>query len=309
VPGSFLSALPQFFVFPLILVATLTAVYLLLRMLAGSEPESAVDLMHDVTAAGPHGRAQLLHTLADGLRRGTLDLESVPTSELEALWQGSVDPTAPPASRRTLQSTLLMVLAHKHDPALTRHALDTLADPDPELRQVALMALAIMHDPATLGVLRESLASADPEERELALGALANLARQEGEGGPAREALAELLRSDDGLLARNAALQLGLLGDARAAPFVERMLVRESYGNDPALDARLASIPEGPSRTSAREAAVEQFLVTACAAAARLGGSSLSSPLQHLKDADPSLKVKSAAIDALHELQGSQPES
>src|SRR5262249_20793843 len=88
VPGSFLESLPQFFVFPAILVATLTAAYFGLRMLVGSSPADARELVAQVrSAGGEHGQWQALHALADGLRTGRFDLASVAPADLAALYR------------------------------------------------------------------------------------------------------------------------------------------------------------------------------------------------------------------------------
>ena len=85
VPGSFLQSVPQFFVFPLILVATLTVIYLGLRWLSGSTPSDARQLLVDLRLSGPHSRWQVAQQLADGLQRGRLTLDTVPPAELAAV--------------------------------------------------------------------------------------------------------------------------------------------------------------------------------------------------------------------------------
>jgi HEAT repeat protein len=56
------------------------------------------------------------------------------------------------------------------------------------------------------------------------------------------------------------------------------------------------------SRAFTRESVVETFLVKACLAASELGDPATRPLLEKLREADPSMKVRSAAIDALHEL-------
>ena len=301
-PGSFLSALPQFFVFPAILVATLTAVYLLLRVLAGSGDESVPELLADLEAAGPHGRWQVLQTLATGLQQGRLDLDEVSSEELLALYERYRDVAETPLERARMQQYLLGIVAAKRDPVFTPLALEALESSDESLRQHALRALGLLADPAALPALEQRLAGEDRDERLLALGALANI-----DDDRSRELLAGSLRSEDSILARNAALLLVREPhrDARAKPFLIHMLSREGYAKDPSLDGELRDLMDEDSREAARADAVETFLVMACLAASELGDPAAVPPLQVLRETDPSLKVRSAAIDALHALGSS----
>jgi hypothetical protein len=295
VPGSFLSALPQFFVFPLILVITLTVTYFGLRMLVGFEPDSARELLADIrTASGPGARWQAMHSLADGLRRGRLSLADVPADELSALYRDYAGDS--PQARMYL----LQVVAWKQDPALTALAREALSDPDPDVRLSALMALSNAKDSSAVPALVAVLHGPEPAERFLALGALAATGTPE-----ARDAVAGELTSEDGILRRNAALALGAAGDSRAAPYLPALLVRASYDSDPALGDPDPTLDEA-SRAAKREDVVEQFLVSATRAAARLGDPSLLPLLEQMRANDPSVKVRSAAINALHDIAQSR---
>ena len=304
VPGSFLGAFPQFFIFPLILVATLTAVYMVLRLLAGSEAQSATELLSELRAAGPHARWQVLHGLADGLRRGTLDLSGVETAELAALYEtyggGEGDS---PSQRALMRQSLLLVLAYKRDPSLTPYALEALDDPDTGVRRTALQALATMADPTCLPALTPWLSAPTSEERLLALGALANLDSPE-----ALDLIADQATAEDSIVARNAVLVLARAGDPRATPFLGRMLVRDAYDGDAQLESDIAGL-DAPSRDATRNAVVERFLIDSCRAAEALGDRGHLPALQKLREADPSLKVRSAAINALHALGASSESS
>ncbi len=291
VPGSFLSALPQFFVFPAILVITLTVAYFGLRMLIGFEPDSARELLDEIrTASGPGARWQSMHSLADGLRRGQLSLDEVPATELAALYGAYAGDS--PQSRQFL----LQVLGWKQAPELTMLAVGALSDADPDVRLSALYALSQAKDPDAVPALIEVLNGAEPTERFLALGALA------ATGTPAaRDAVASQLPSEDGILRRNAALALAAAGDVRAAPYLPGLLVRANYDSDPALGDSDPTLDEA-SRTAKRQDVVEQFLVSAARAAGRLKDEKLAPLLEQMRANDPSLKVRSAAINALHDM-------
>jgi len=303
VPGSFLESLPQFFVFPAILVATLTAAYFGLRMLVGSQSADARELIAEVRAAGgEHGQWQSLHALADGLRTGRLDLDAVPASELAALYR---DVAGQGPEQRQF---LLEVLGWKQDPELTALAVAALEDQEPEVRLAALFALARMGDPASVPALAAVLGGRDgsdgaEDERWVALGALARV------GDPAAlDAIAGQLGGSDSLLHRNAVLALAQAGDRRAAAWLPALLDRSSYAGDSRLDGTESALRDEASRAAARESVVEQFLVSACRAAAHCDDPALRPLLRTLGSNDPSLKVRSAAISALADL-GATPEN
>ncbi|MBM3985061.1 MAG: HEAT repeat domain-containing protein [Planctomycetes bacterium] len=304
VPGSFLSALPQFFVFPLILVATLTVAWLGLRLLMGGTPDDARAVLDDIRlAAGPHGRWQAMHTLADGLRSGSLALDGVPAADLASLWTNYAGPQGDTAEAREqvarTRHYLLQVFAWKRAPELTAIALEALGDEDRNVRLAALSALAQMRDPAAQPALAGVLAGGDDGERFLALGALARLS-VDGSAA-ATDAVAGALTSESGLLARNAVLALADAGDPRAAPGLPALLARDSYAVDPSLDGPDAALQDEQSRANGRANVVEGFLVQACRAAAKSADPALAQPLRALAAHDPSLKVRSAAINALHD--------
>ncbi|HTE05672.1 MAG TPA: HEAT repeat domain-containing protein [Planctomycetota bacterium] len=292
VPGSFLGAMPQFFIFPLILVITLTAAYFGLRMLVGFQADTAPELVAAIRGAGgPGERWQSMHALADGLRRGEpKNLDDVPASELAALYADFADDS--PQSRQFL----LQVIGWKRAPELTALAVAALADGDPDVRLSALYALSQAQDPASVPDLVGVLHGAEPAERFLALGALASIGSP-----PARDAVAGQLTSEDGILRRNAALALAAAGDSRAAPYLPALLDRAGYEGDPALGDPDPTLDEA-SRQVKRADVVEQFLVSAARAAGKLGDRSLAPKLEQMRANDPSLKVRSAAINALHDM-------
>lgn len=292
VPGTFLGALPQFFVFPLILVATLTLAYMGLRLLVGDEPTDARGLIADIRGAGgPHSRWQVMHDLAQGLRGGSVTLDEVPASELVALYSAYADEG--PQTRMYL----LKVLQWKKAPALTGIALAALADSDAQVRLHALRALGELADPVAVPALAEHLQAPTHEERLVALHALWLVGTT-----PALDAVATLLNGDDTVLHRDAVIALGGAGDARAAAWMPGLLSRSGYALDPALLGPDADAMDEVSRVRMREMVTEAFLVNAAKAAAALGDPDMIPQLELLRAEDPSVKVRSAAINALHDL-------
>lgn len=296
VPGSLLEALPQFFVFPAILVVTLTAIYLLLRMVVGAEPDSAREVLDEFQAAGPHGRWQVMHSLADGLRRGRLDLDGIPSAELARIYETEMLRGGEGLEGQTMRATLLHVLAGKGDPALTHYALEALEASSDELRMAALAALASMGDPSTVGVLETHVSSPVAGVRLMALGALGNIDSPEADA-----AIAAACGSEDAIVARNAVLLSARRGNADALPMLLRLLDSDSYSGDLTMEQGLAELDQD-SRARAVAAAAETFLIQACQAAAALGDPAVVESLQKLRETDRPVKVRSAAITALDAL-------
>jgi|GEM_PF-1947339 len=304
VPGGFLGALPQFFVFPLILVGTLTVAWLGLRLLVGAPAADARSLLAEIrVAAGPHGRWQAMHELSDGLRRGSLTLDTVPAAELASLWTdyGTPQGDSPEALEQAAltRQWLLQVLPWKRSPELLSIVLSALGDSHGDVRLSALAALAQMREPDSAPALAQILAQGSDEERFVALAALGRLAADGS--APAADAVAGLLGRSDGVLHRNAVLALADAGDPRAAPWLPPLLVRDNYALDGSLDGPDAALRDEASRAAARADVVEQFLVSACRAAGKSRDPALAPLLRALCGTDPSLKVRSAAISALHD--------
>jgi HEAT repeat protein len=113
--------------------------------------------------------------------------------------------------------------------------------------------------------------------------------------------VAGVLAGGNGLLARNAVLALADAGDPRAAPGLPALLARDAYASDPSLDGPDAALQDEQSRANDRADVVEGFLVQACRAAAKSADPALAPLLRALAADDPSLKVRSAAINALHD--------
>lgn len=298
VPGSFLSSLPQFFVFPMILVATITAIYLLLRTISGGGVMSADEMVAAVRSApGDQSRWQAAYNLSDALRQGKITLDEVEASRVDALYDDLAGQSP------ELKSFLLSVLAYKDDASSTERALAALEDDDPIVRSHAIHALHLLGDEAAVPALADVFRGSRPwEERFMAMGALAAIGTPE-----ARDVLAGRLGQGDGLEHRNLVMALAQAGDLRASEWLGALLERADYDGDTSiLGQNYASLPDA-SREAVRADLIEQFLVNACRAAEALGDSEMIEPLQRLREGDPSTKVKSAAIHALHALGGEDP--
>jgi len=103
-------------------------------------------------------------------------------------------------------------------------------------------------------------------------------------------------------------LALADAGDPRAADGLPALLVRGNYDGDRSLDGPDAAGRDAASQEAARADVVEQFLVSACHAAAKSRAPELRPLLAALASNDPSLKVRSAAIEAL-QLRGESEKS
>jgi len=297
VPGSFLEALPQFFVFPAILVVTLTAIYLLLRVVVGTEADSARELLDEFRVAGPHGRWQLMHSLANGLNREQLNLDEVSAAELALIYEAESQRTGDGQEANIMRSTLLHVMAWKGDPSLTPFAVEALDSASDDLVMAALASLARMADPTSVDVIASKLESPVAGVRLMALGALGNF----HDSPKASQAIAGALTSPDPMVARNAVLISARQRNPASLPMLLRLLDPDSYAADSAMDLGLSEFSDA-SRAEALSASAEAFLIQACQAAALLGDPSAVASLQKLREPDRPVKVRSAAINALDAL-------
>jgi HEAT repeat protein len=267
------SALRSFlglFVVPLLVVALCVGVFVGFGWIA-YDRHTTRDYVNDLQAWWKPRRVQAAYELSKILVADpqALDKEPGAKAEIRRLFQEVDDPQ--------LRQYLALVLGRTRDPQAIPLLTAALADPDDTTRIYALWALGTLGDRSARGAVEAALADPDPGLRKTAAFALGEI------GDPA--AVGPLVQALDDAMADvrfNAALSLARLGSDAGVPVLEAM-----------VDRRLLS--KVPDITREQQ---EQIMVSGLAALAAVGSAEHLATVDRLAAADPSLRVRQAAIEA-----------
>src|SRR5436190_9887706 len=264
----------QFVFFPLGIVVVAVGIFLLFGKLASDE-QSIPDYLNEIRSGSKHERWQAAYQLSKSLKRGEAKRYPNIEEQVASLYTGSKSDD--PRIRRYLS----MVLGTLGDRRATPLLLDGLNDRDTDNRLYALMALGELHDPAAMPRVAAAAGDEDRDIRKAALYSLGAI----GDPG-AVPALTKALDDESPDVRWNAAVALARFGDRRALPALREMLDR----------SRLNRIKD------MREDQKEDAMIVAMSAYVRLAGREAQPDLRRVATSDPSLRVQSAAKDALAHL-------
>ena len=265
------SILFQFVLFPLGIVVVAVGIFLLFGKLATDE-QSIPDYLNDIRSGSKHERWQAAYQLSKSLKRGEAKKYPNLEEQVAAIYAGSKSDD--PRIRRYLS----MVLGSLGDRRATPLLLDGLNDRDTDNRLYALMALGELHDPAAVARVAAAAGDQDKDIRKAALYALGAI----GDAG-AVPTLVKALEDESPDVRWNAAVALSRFGDKRALPGLREMLDR----------SRLDRVKD------MREDQKEDAMIVAMSAYVRLAGREAVPDLERIATSDLSLRVQSAAKDAL----------
>jgi HEAT repeat protein len=269
----------QFVLFPLGIVVVAVGIFLLFGKLASDE-QSIPDYLNEIRSGSKHERWQAAYQLSKSLKRG--EAKKYPNLEEQVASIYTASKTDDPRIRRYLS----MVLGTLGDRRATPLLVDGLNDRDTDNRLYALMALGELHDPAAVPRVAAAANDEDKDIRKAAIYALGAI------GDPsAVPALAGALEDQSADVRWNAAVALSRFGDKRALPGLREMLDR----------SRLDRVKD------MREDQKEDAMIVAMSAYVRLAGRDAARELQRLAASDPSLRVQSAAKDALRSAAAKPP--
>jgi HEAT repeat protein len=261
----------QFVLFPLGVVVVAVAIFLLFGRMA-TDQQSIPDYLNEIRSGSKHERWQAAYQLSKSLKRGEAAKYPNLEQQVGALYAESKHDD--PRIRRYLS----MVLGNLGDRRATPLLLDGLSDTDTDNRLYALMALGELRDPAAVPRVAAAAGEDEKDIRKAALYALGAI------GDPsAVPALVKGLEDQSADVRWNAAVALSRFGDRRALPGLREMLDR----------SRLDRVP------GMREDQKEDAMIVAMSAYVRLAGKEALPELQRIGSSDPSLRVQSAAKDAL----------
>ena len=284
----------QFFLVPLLIVASCVIVYAALHWLVVN-PRTAAQWLNDVKEGGPNTRPHAALQLVQAIRRMGDSPDTSLTPEIIALFKST--PEDPDPSSFNLHRYLASCLGNLRDP----RACDVLVDAitrykNNETRAAALDALGTIKEPRTLPDLVKLLDDREDLVRKYAafnVGAVAEKADGEARAR-ALEALKKALSDPAADVTWNAAFALAyFLGDGSGTDILKKMLDRKYLGerinrNDPNWDTLEA-----------------RAMFTACNAAARLRDASFLPQLKELTDPrnERDADVRFAAHQAINKIQ------
>jgi HEAT repeat protein len=268
----------QFVVFPLGVVLIAVLIFFLFGRLA-TEEQTIPDYLNAIRSGSSHERWQAAYQLSKSLKRG--EAKRYPNLEQNVATLYTNSKTDDPRIRRYLG----MVLGTLGDRRATPLLMDGLNDRDTDNRIYALMALGELRDPAAIPRIAQAVKDDDKDVRATAyytLGAIGDAS--------AIPTLVNGLQEEAPDVRWNAAIGLSRFGDQRAAAPLREILDRSRLN-------RVATM---------REDQKEDAMIVAMSAYARLAGRDAVPDLQRIAAADPSLRVRAAAKQALDEVARSR---
>jgi HEAT repeat protein len=265
----------QFVIFPVAIILVALAIYLGLGLLT-AEKKTAEDYLNTIRVGGINSRWQAAYELATVLekekREGRIGRRFV--GELIRVFEASRSDD--PRVRRFLAAAMGRV----QDPKLVGVLISALDDPDDETRINAMFSLRAQGDPSAVSNLKRIASGDDAGLRKAAVYALGGL-----DDPRVPPALEQALHDRAPDVRWNAALQLAAAGNIAGFEVLGEML---SPGYLDGFD--------GISGEGRRN-----ILVEAIRAVGILDARSLAPSLQRLRQQDPDLRVRQAAIEVLNE--------
>lgn len=277
----------QFFLIPLAVVAVVVAVYGGFRLIVADE-RSPEEYLNEIRTGGRDRRWPAAYELARVMAEPETEAQ-FPGLGL-ALVQAFVDSTGDdPRVRRYLALALGRL---ESPPAETVAALSAaLDDPDSETVISVIWALALLGEETVVPHIVGMFGAQDPGVRKMAVYALGVLP-DDGSHTTLRAALDDPVPD----VQWNAAVSLARHGDGRGVTVLRRMLDRDYVTRQVTPSGTLAD-------------PVSDVMISGLQAVAALGaislGENLRAPVAALADADPSLKVRQAAMETLDALEPS----
>lgn len=261
----------QFVVFPLGVVLIGVAIFFLFGKLA-TDQQTIPDYLNEVQSGGRRERWQAAYQLSQLINAGEAKKYPNLVHQVTAIYRESRNDD--PRIRRYLS----MVLGNLGDRRATPLLIEALGDPDVETRIYAALALGRLRDPAAVPQLLERFRSDENDVRKAAAFAL-------GEIGDRRAvpALGGALEDPTPDVRYNAAIALTRLGDGAGIGVVREMLDR----------SRLDRV------TGMRPDQKEETMLAAIPALMKIAPSEAGVILGPIAQKDPSMKVRSAAKEAL----------
>lgn len=263
----------QFVVFPLGVVLIGVAIFLLFGKLASNE-QTIPEYLNDIRTGSDHRKFQAAYELSKSIKRGEAARYPNLAQQVAVVYREAKDDDP------RIRQYLALVLGKIGDKRATPTLVEALKEPATETRIYSLIALGELRDSSAVPAIIEAAGDSEKDVRKTALHTLGQL------GDPrAVPVLASALSDGMADIRFNAALALSRFGDARALPVLREMLDRTKLDLVPGM----------------RPDQKEEAMIAAVGAYARLNAPDAEAVLRPLADRDPSMRVQSAAKQALSE--------
>jgi len=267
----------KLFITPFIIAAAAIGVFFMFTFFF-SESKTQYDYLESIKIGGVNNRWHSAYMLSKIIRADPeKPFEDRFIRELLAIYENAKNDD--PRIRRYLTLTL----GYLSDPRSVKSLWEATKDADDETRLYALWSLGKLGAAGLQEKVLEYLNDPDPGMRKLAAHLLGSLDRDRSKLG-LRAALSDPV--DD--VKWNAALSLAKLGDSAGIDILEMMLDRNYLSAHEQMDETLK----------------EETIKSAVYAIGTLQVEGLKERLTALKDSDPNMKVRQAAIDALNMFKG-----
>jgi HEAT repeat protein len=220
----------QFFAIPLLIVLVAVGIYVGVRLMVGTGPQTAGDFVNLLQSDTINRRWQAAFELSARLGSGPVPDEFRDPRLVSALCAALEPARREAAEDPRLAVHLLLILRRLADPAALGAVRDAAADPNPVIRSHAVRVLPALGDRESIPRLLELTKDGDHGTRQAALAALVELDQVEGLGFHLSEATRtrarEMLGDRHEDVRFQAAYELAKAGDAAALPVLRRMLDR-----------------------------------------------------------------------------------
>ncbi|MCH7887595.1 hypothetical protein E3V55_07790 [Candidatus Marinimicrobia bacterium MT.SAG.3] len=267
----------KLFITPFLIAAVAIGVFFIFTFFF-SESKTRYDYLESIKIGGVNNRWHSAYMLSKIMRADAdKPFEDRFIRELLAIYENTKNDD--PRIRRYLTLTL----GYLSDPRSIKSLWDATEDADDETRLYALWSLGKLRVKGLQEKVLEYLNDPDPGMRKLAAHLLGSL-DEDGSKSGLRAALSDPV--DD--VKWNAALSLAKLGDSAGKDILELMLDRNYLSGHGQMDEILK----------------EETIKSAVYAIGALQVETLKERLADLKDSDPNMKVRQAAIEALNMFEG-----
>lgn len=266
----------QFFIVPVIIVGICIGIFVLFGLITG-ESRTARDYLEEIKAGKGNRRWQAAFELTKYLSHaGAKETDPRLARDITSAFRSAQDDDP------RIRQYLALTLGRLGDKIAVDALIEALADSNLETQLYSVWALGEIRDPRAVDPLLRLVETSDRDLRKMAVYSLGLL--QDTRALPALQGALHDRAQD---VRWNAALALARLRDPSAIEVLHLMLNRK----------HLDSLPD------VNDAQKAEAMINAANATALLKDATARPLLEQIRDTDPDMKVRSAAINALQSIR------